>query len=369
MALSAVAPSLGPAAQPLPADATRLLYERHSGRIFGFCLSLLGSREEAEDAVQTTFLNAQRGLGRGVVPEVELAWLFKIARNVCNNRRVSTWRRGRVEAVRDLDSLQDTLAGPERGVDVSVGELTRALARIPERQRRALLLREWQGFSYDEIAAELGVSVAAVETLLFRARRSVAEQLEQAGTTTRRRGVAASIAELFRWLLTGGAAPIKVAAATATVAATVTLAVAPVLRDQDRAPAPVAPVHASAPVTRAPVAPALPRTESSAVAPERPQATSTRVAAIEKSAPPTSSPPAISPAARESAPPQSSAPPDSIDSGSGGSVPLPSVTLPEATVPTVTTPAITVPEVSVPQVDLQPPELVPPAELPKIQLP
>jgi len=91
------------AVAPLPAEATGLLYEQHHQRIFGFCLSQLGSREDAEDAVQTTFINAQRGLRRGVVPEFELAWLFTIARNVCHNVRDSASRRGRVEAVRDLD--------------------------------------------------------------------------------------------------------------------------------------------------------------------------------------------------------------------------------------------------------------------------
>ena len=70
-------------AQAPPRDTTAQLYERHSSRIFGFCLSRLGSREDAEDALQLTFLNAQRGLGRGVVPDHELAWLFKIAQNVC----------------------------------------------------------------------------------------------------------------------------------------------------------------------------------------------------------------------------------------------------------------------------------------------
>jgi len=174
-------------AQAPPRDTTALLYERHSSRIFGFCLSRLGSREDAEDALQLTFLNAQRGLGRGVVPDHELAWLFKIAQNVCHNRHQSAKRRGRVEAPHDLDSLQDVIASPERaGSGVSLGELTQALGTIPARQRKALLLREFQGYSYEEIAAELDVSVAAVETLLFRARRAVAQQLEQTGATQSR---------------------------------------------------------------------------------------------------------------------------------------------------------------------------------------
>ena len=52
---------------------------------------------------------------------------------------------------------------------------------MPEQQRRAILLREWQGLSYREVAKELDVSQAAVETLIFRARRSLAAGLEQPG--------------------------------------------------------------------------------------------------------------------------------------------------------------------------------------------
>ena len=232
------------------ADATRLLYERHSSRIFGFCLSRLGSREEAEDAVQTTFLNAQRGLGRGVVPDYELAWLFKIAQNVCHNRHQSAQRRGRVEATHDLDALQDVLATPERGSAVSLADLTRALSAVPERQRQALLLREFQGLSYEEISVELAVSVAAVETLIFRARRSVAAELGRVGTKQSRRGAVASILELFGWFFRGGAAPIKLAVAAATVATTATLAVAPAFQEHTTpapaAPTPGAPTRAAA---------------------------------------------------------------------------------------------------------------------------
>ena len=56
------------------ADATRALYEQYANQVFRYCLHQLGSREEAEDAVQSTFLNAFRGIKRGVVPELEAAW-------------------------------------------------------------------------------------------------------------------------------------------------------------------------------------------------------------------------------------------------------------------------------------------------------
>ena len=99
----AAVPSIGRASRVERHDAPGAaaagdLYERYSAQIYGFCLHQLRSREEAEDAVQTTFMNAFRGLQRGVVPELESAWLFKIAHNVCLSRRRSSWRRGRVKA-------------------------------------------------------------------------------------------------------------------------------------------------------------------------------------------------------------------------------------------------------------------------------
>ena len=83
------------------------MYETYAGQIFGYCMNQLGNREEAEDAVQSTFMNAFRGLQRGVVPEVESAWLYKIAHNVCLSRRRAAFRRGRVEFANDLQTLQE----------------------------------------------------------------------------------------------------------------------------------------------------------------------------------------------------------------------------------------------------------------------
>ena len=167
----------GPARAP-QAAATEGLYERHAAKILGYCLHQLGSREEAEDAVQTTFMNAFRALGRGVVPEAESAWLFKIAENVCLSRRRSSWRRGRIESPSDFDVIEEVVPGPSRQRDELIG-IEDALASMPEQQRRAILLREWQGLSYREISDELELSQSAVETLIFRARRSLAQGLEQ----------------------------------------------------------------------------------------------------------------------------------------------------------------------------------------------
>ena len=160
------------------ADVTRELFERFGSQIYGYCLHQLGSREEAEDAVQSTFLNAFRGIKRGVVPDLEAAWLFKIAHNVCLSRRRSAWRRGRIESPADFDVIEELAPAPSRRADELIG-LQDVLERLPESQRRAILLREWQGLSYREIAAELELSQSAVETLIFRARRSLASGLEQ----------------------------------------------------------------------------------------------------------------------------------------------------------------------------------------------
>src|SRR5438309_1635317 len=81
--------------------AARGLYERHERRVYSYCLHQLGAREEAEDAVQTTFLHALRGLRRGTVPRVESAWLLKIARNVCLRRWETRGRERRFEVACD----------------------------------------------------------------------------------------------------------------------------------------------------------------------------------------------------------------------------------------------------------------------------
>ena len=223
----AAVPSLGRATEveaPRPADGAvaGALYARYSERIYRYCLSRLRSREEAEDATQTTFLNAFRGLQRGVTPELEQAWLYKIAENVCLTRVRTNTRRRRVESPTDLEPLQEFVAAPQREGDELNG-ISDALAALPEQQRRAILLREWQGLSYREIAAELGISQGAVETLIFRARRSLARQLERNESRNGlRRGV--NLGSLLAWVKSialGGSTAVKVAAVVAAGSAVI----------------------------------------------------------------------------------------------------------------------------------------------------
>jgi RNA polymerase sigma-70 factor (ECF subfamily) len=214
--------------EPAVCETAARLFEEHSGWIYGYCLRLLRSPEEAEDALQATYLNACRGLNDGVRPQVDSAWLLRIAQNVCLTRLRSSGRRARLERVQDVELLEETVAAPAHHGDELIG-LTDALASLSEQQRRAILLREWQGLSYAEVAARLELTQSAVETLIFRARRSLAAALENPGERRRLRLAHAldfaGLFAAFKGFFAGSAsakiaAAVVVAATTATVAAT-----------------------------------------------------------------------------------------------------------------------------------------------------
>jgi RNA polymerase sigma-70 factor (ECF subfamily) len=319
-----------------------LLYERHAAKILRFCRARL-SPQDAEDAVQHTFLNAYRSLSAGTVPRSEAAWLFAIAENVCRERRRSAWRRSRIEVVSD-DGCVDAPA-PERAHDELDG-LADAISELTPNQRRAILMREWQGLSYREIAAELEVSEAAVETLLFRARRSLARKLEHVRGRARSWGDLGSALAAGKTLLGGAAA--KVAAATLVAAAGVTVAT-PVLRTGPHArTAAAAGTAGHRPIAAAPQTRPAQATTRARVKPSRPTTRHPRGTAFERPAPRRTAPAA--PAAAQ--PPIAAAP----------AVPAP------GTPPSVKVPPVEVPPVEVPQVP-PPPALPPLPPLPPVPTP
>jgi RNA polymerase sigma-70 factor (ECF subfamily) len=151
--------------------ALELLYRRHAPDVYRYAYGLLRNRADAEDALQTTFPNAQRAFAKGVRPRDARPWLIRIARNVCREGFRRAGRRPTEVLLRDgLPAAEPD--GP------SAEEIRQALSQLSPNQRAVLVMRELEGRMYPEIAASLGVSTSAVETLLFRARRAMREQLE-----------------------------------------------------------------------------------------------------------------------------------------------------------------------------------------------
>jgi len=154
-------------------------YRRHGGEVYRYALAVLGNHADAEDVTQTTFLNAYRSLEQGVRPRKPSNWLLTIASNAIKQRfRQEQARPRQVELDDRIADRTPEATGP------TVGEIMTALSRIAPQQRQAIVLREFEGRSYKEIAEILNVTVSALETLLFRARRSLAEELEHQLTCT-----------------------------------------------------------------------------------------------------------------------------------------------------------------------------------------
>ena len=160
--------AVAPLYDPCDDDFERL-YRRYARRVYCYALAVLRNPADAEDVTQTTFLNAFRAMRAGTEPELPENWLLRIAHNTCRTRFLRAARRPREVP---LDDSIRQLAVPE-DEKPNLDEVLRALSRLPFNQRSALVLRELEGRSYEEIATTLGVTVSSVEALLFRARRSL----------------------------------------------------------------------------------------------------------------------------------------------------------------------------------------------------
>jgi len=149
------------------------IYRRHRREVYGSVLRDVRDPDEAEDVTQAAFLNAFRAMRRGDAPEKPRAWLLTIARNVVRRRA-----RLRAERPQEVELDSDLLLTLDDNEGSATEDIHAALLSLTDAQREAILLREIQGQSYAEISFELGLSLAAVEALIFRARRALAEELE-----------------------------------------------------------------------------------------------------------------------------------------------------------------------------------------------
>lgn len=156
--------------------AWRTLVDRHMGPVFGQAWRMLSDRAEAEDVAQETFVRLMRKAPDWQPGGARLkTWLFRVAINLCIDRQ----RARRTVALDDAPEIADRASDPaatDRGIDMrhAVGA---ALKDLPERQRAALVMAHYQGFSNIECAEALDLSVDALESLLARARRALRRTL------------------------------------------------------------------------------------------------------------------------------------------------------------------------------------------------
>src|SRR5215212_2139859 len=149
--------------------AFEAVFDRHHRGILAFCRHMLGSAEEAEDAVQHTFMAAYRSLLASRRPIQLRPWLYTIARNRC----LSVLRARRERPVDDLDELQTDNLSAEVQRRQDLRDLLRDVGELPDDQRAALVLAEVGGIRHEEIAQVLGVQREKVKALVFQARSSL----------------------------------------------------------------------------------------------------------------------------------------------------------------------------------------------------
>src|SRR3954471_11309917 len=224
-------------------EAFEQLYRRYVKDVYHYALALLRNPADAEDVTQTTFLNAYRAFQRGEEIRKPQNWLIKIAHNVARSRYARNSRRVREVP---LEEHVDQLAVPE-DEKPNVEGVLRALGRLPFNQRAALVMLELDARSYLEIADTLGVSVAAVETLIFRARRSL-----RIRTAALRSILAVPVPGSLAQLFGGGSAAVGGLGASMLIKAAVALVVGSIATGLgvEKAPRAVASpsVHKAAPV-------------------------------------------------------------------------------------------------------------------------
>jgi RNA polymerase sigma factor (sigma-70 family) len=154
--------------------AFETIVDRYQGRLLGFCRQMLGSTEDAEDVLQEVFVSAYRAM---LADEREInlrPWLYRIARNRCLNQL----RRPTADAQESMDMVPAVEASSTAERVHNREEFRQILSdvsKLPETQRSALLLREMDALSYEEIAAAMETTVPSVKSLLVRARISLAE--------------------------------------------------------------------------------------------------------------------------------------------------------------------------------------------------
>jgi len=163
--------------------AFRELYDQFESMVYNLALRMSGNRADAEDIAQETFIRAFRYLHKFRGRSSLKTWVYRIAINCSNSRlkRRTKWRMFRVDdGEAELEQAPDAKRSPEeRALATDLGSLVREeLDRLPTYYREAVLLRDFEELSYQEISAVLGVRIGTVRSRIARGREQLRLRLE-----------------------------------------------------------------------------------------------------------------------------------------------------------------------------------------------
>ena len=172
------------------ADSFNQLVERWQRQIYALAYRHIGRQEDARDVCQETFLRAYRGLGGFRGQAKFSSWLYRITINLCRDWVRRERRAPVVQPPEDSDLMELAAArAPSESIEDQVGrrDLTRAVERamalLPEEQRTAILLKEYEGLTFQEIADVVGCPLSTVKTRLYQGLTVLRRELARAGVS------------------------------------------------------------------------------------------------------------------------------------------------------------------------------------------
>jgi RNA polymerase sigma-70 factor (ECF subfamily) len=167
--------------------AFELLVAKYQRKIFRLLSRLIRDAAEIEDVAQEAFIKAYRALPNFRGESAFYTWLYRIAINTAKNYLVAQGRRAPTTTDTEIDEAENFDEGDQlRDVNTpdsmllskQVGEaVNRAIEKLPEDLRTAIVLRELEGLSYEEIAETMNCPIGTVRSRIFRAREAIAEEL------------------------------------------------------------------------------------------------------------------------------------------------------------------------------------------------
>ena len=167
------------------------IVQRYEVPLLNFIIRYIGDPESAEDLTQETFIRIYKNVKRYRKDKAEFrTWMYRIAANLCKNELRNRGRRSRImvnsvsaddDSGDAIENAVDTTAGPDRQLEEKERQelLSQAISSLPDKLRTALILRDVQGMSYEEVSEIVGKPLGTVKSRINRARLMLKDRMAE----------------------------------------------------------------------------------------------------------------------------------------------------------------------------------------------